>query len=182
MDSYTSPPSPIVHSTPHDESNYIPMTVDKYTKLLDEKDELLRLLQEDLLEMKLANAMLNEANDRKKEKLRLCRCPKKPNDKGKNINFGEDACITQGEIDEIEKKDKGSPSKFVRLLLKAMIPLATLSKYSVYGQRKHSRLPIDLFLSLEEYVAVRFPTLSHACLIKIVNQVCCDSRRIKKRS
>jgi len=181
MDSYTSPPSPICHSTPHDESNYIPMTVDKYTKLLDEKDELLQLLQEDLLEMKLAYAKLNEANDRKKAKFLLCTCQKKPNDKGKNIKFGEEAHLTPCQVEEIEKKHKGSPSKFVRLTLKAMIPLATLSKYSVYGTKNHTKLPTDLFLSLEKYVTVRFPTLSHACLIKIVNQACYDSRCIKKR-
>ena len=85
-----SPPSPISYSTPQDESNYLPMSVDKYSKLLDEKDELLQLLQDDLLEMKLANAKLKESNEKKKAKLRLCKCQKKTNDKGKNIKSGEE--------------------------------------------------------------------------------------------
>ena len=157
------------------------MTVDKSTKLLAEKDELLQLLQDDLLEIKLAYSLLKESNERKKARLRLCTCKKKPKDKGKNINFGEEAYLTPCQVEEIEKKHKGSPSKFVRLLLRMMIPLATLSKYSVYGKKNNTKMPTDLFLSLEKYVTLRFPTLSHASLIKIVNQACFDSRGKKKR-
>lgn len=155
--------------------------MEKYTKLLAEKEELLQLLQHELLEMNLANAKLTEENEKQQAALGECACQTKTIDIGENIYFGDEACLTQYEVEEIEKKHKGSPSKFVRLLLRAMIPKATLSKYSACGKRQHCKLPTDLILSLEKFVTVRFPMLSHISFLKIVNQVCYDSRAITKR-